>query len=86
MTAPADHGHFDPAIGLRWPVVGDSRLSNTRVGGHPFSALSGAVGATKGTFKIKFFGWTYAKERCPFFASDDPREKASKPSPSRPEK
>ena len=25
VTAPADHGHFDPAVGLRWPVVSDSR-------------------------------------------------------------
>ena len=35
---------------------------------------------------IKFSGWIYAKERCSFLASDDPCEKASKPSPSRPER
>jgi len=43
MTAPA--GHFDPAVGLLWPVVGDSRLRGTRVSWHPFSALSATARA-----------------------------------------
>src|SRR5262249_22996101 len=57
MTAPADYRNFDPAIGLQWPVASDSRLIGTRVQLTPFSALSGAVGATRvGTCQQYYLG------------------------------
>jgi hypothetical protein len=44
VTALSGHGNFDPAIGLRWPVAGDSRSSGMakalQEGGYHFSFFS----------------------------------------------
>jgi hypothetical protein len=45
MTAHADHGHFDPTIGLRWPVVADSRSGGNQGWLTAVSALSATARA-----------------------------------------
>jgi len=60
VTAHADHGHFDPAIGLRWPVVGDSRYGIQNEVGRNHRPVARRKGAN--------FVWGRSGDRAPCLA------------------